>query len=431
MVSVARDATLLFSLPVPELTSAAAPLLISTEHAHNENVALWWSERQNLSRLCRSLQTALIQGPIEPMTHISRLHDLISICGHTQRYWKAVLGFLYARGSALRVEKNFVPTWITLAPMRDFAVFEIGADAANPLISPTTQQPSEMQHKSVALVFESVCIQYLLAALTQQMAIVAPSTAVACFENCRTLLTTLCTNVLPRYFALHDGRETVLLSEHFYKQFLLAIVESQANNAAARSALGMPEPDSVMTSRAALQLWTASRQLDMAGSTLFANKERLGGMARHREAMALVAIAHIFGDAELAMENTVLDYQQGEVAVDKMFENLATEAYFCLRAARLLLSASPAVAARFEAASKRLNVLYDIVHAQPPNEPPSPATIYEARTSYGLAHAEPWKSELGHITIGKRHSNASFILATHSPKSFGSQKRHFLVSQPK
>lgn len=453
MVDVGRRAYLLFSLPAPGLeTSAIVITPLTVPHAidaedkrHNELVVQWWQQRRFMGAAVRNVQTETVaQLPSTADECAAGLYDKVAqVYGHALsvgRQWASVFNNLYKRGSTFRTAPEFVSRWCTLGPTQLGAVYEYGA----------CRVLTEIEHSSLSIVFESVCMAYLQCALLQQMSTLAyvarrhaaaPAASgtllptefeiVPLLRRAIDLLKTLVNDTLPLYFEARNGTEPYLMAVHFYRAFLSRLLAAQMTWLTATFEFQVGSVSSLINSAALFA--HSSRTLAAAQRTPYAEADLLGEVAAHRQSSALITLSTALHNADkISALEPVLDY--GGMQSDELtdFRALAIEAFYCARAAYALTPSVKTVQQQYERIARRLCSMYATTVPDPPVYDLPFLIIHELRRC-GATNDDVWKREYGQVVIEVRLcATQQLLMAVHAKPSsgvvgVGSKKRYFVI----
>lgn len=222
---------LLLPLPRPiSNATTAIPLLVTetVNKPHNDRVRRWWSGRTQLSAVVVQLQhdtcaqTTASQSLAAEKSLYNSLANVQRMARKVELDFEPIIQHFYVRGARAKATATpFILRW----QMPRAHVYN-GAPAS----------ADDEQHASAALVFELVCLIALQIACLQQSAVFAEflwrksdaqfdiDIAETHLNNAQVLSARLLTDVLPLYVCLLTGTESYLLSEHFHRDYVQALI---------------------------------------------------------------------------------------------------------------------------------------------------------------------------------------------------------------
>lgn len=438
MTDIGQRAYLMCALPAPALTSSEAAPLQTTDVQMNNRVVCWWSGRRDLGAYVRNVQTATLRKELTLVELFKQLTIAYQSAVALWQEWQRIFQTLYARGSTVQVYTEFVPHWCILTPAHAHLVYDYARDHVR-AVPPI----GETEHANGSLIFESVCLLYLQAALLQQMAsvtqmlersteadaqalLVKPTNrhAIEHLRAARKVLKLLLEDTLPLYAATNNGSDTFLLSSHFYLQCIGGIVVAQQCHAHAleqHAAMANENSTKSLLIDAAAYLAQSSALLSAVALTPYVNRRLIISLAQYRRATALLTLAQLFSMCEREpLTDAVLTYAGTEEAWDQRAQAVA--AYYCARGALALAYSVESMKRCFADTAERLRMIYGITvpggsilsSAPPQHVIDDVLSSAVARTSDSA-----WRSEYGTIalTVEFECEQASVNVPLHSARS--------------
>jgi len=365
-----RKFAYLVALPAPAPATRCA--LSSVPCLPRGALESWWIERAELSKAVRDVQARawrVRRGASRETCRALRteLATLSQRIGSVSARWRTIYALVAAAGSALRVRGLWLPHWQTLATAAVYE-FALARDDA-----PRRGAAPIAEHCEPSLVLESAALGALECACAQQIATLATELdgARAAPEALRVLGTAraecdrVLVAVLPLHFAARNGRESPLLSEHYFRRTLGALLDAQANHCRALVARAARPPNAPL---AAHFLESAARHLRTARRAAHTAEPDLDALARHRHGACALALAQAFDAHYRADPSAPLDVRYAADVDNERAPGHAPliEALACARVARLLLADVAPVARFFDALVERARTMHQVFvpHAQ-------------------------------------------------------------------
>lgn len=327
-----------------------------------------------------------------------------------------------------------------LAPENRFLVYDLEA----PFGRADDCGPSEAEHASASLVFESVMIEYLRTALRQQCALfdglLGGGNGVLYLRAALGNVKCIITQLLPLHFETRVGNESILLAAHFYHHFVARLLRAQICHALAlgNHMVAAKQTDLTVDERCARFATSAAlfaeafTVLESASHTQYCNTDMIAALAQQRRASALITLAMAFQTAEKeAAARNFLVYA-GQKPPDASLA-AAIEAYHCSRAACALTAGVHVIKELFLEAGTRGRTIYELILPPAALDDPPAAVVADVLRSGGATRVPDWSNEFDQIEIkGYFGSSQCVVTAEHAcPRgrvvSVGTGRRRYAI----
>lgn len=352
---LARKFVYLVAMPVPQPERQCA--IERMPGVGRPQLLEWWSARQKLNQQATELQTRLwdSRARIASADSCALRSKLALLSQHIARVsalWEAIYADASAAGASNAGARGFwLPRWRTLG-VDDVCEVVVGAAQDNGSAPPPTT-PRTVVHCGPSLVLESAGLYAMRAACAQQIAALdvaengenALVRAIDVLGHAVSACTQVRALVLLRHAAALNGCESMLLSPHYFENWLLNLTRAQAHYCRARLARQQTSPQPSLLSAyffvtSALCLRAAQRSRPV--------RPRLEQLARHRQASGALVLAQalyaVHTHAPLAPdadpERPVVYASEGDrSAIEEVPYALLVDALACARVAFVLLEA--------------------------------------------------------------------------------------------